>query len=141
MSILDRFFKLDKRNDVLRLFDKFGTNQDNLIQHSYEKNVDAFAVVKKIADIFAASPWIVEQKVDGEWQVAEDNSLQELLDNPNSLKGYTWNDIDEQMITYLLCSGNSYLHGETRLMYCRVIILTLKPTIISFYLILDIVLR
>jgi HK97 family phage portal protein len=113
MSILDRFFKLDKRNDVLRLFDKFGTNQDNLIEHSYERNVDAFAVVKKIADIFAASPWMVEQKVDGEWQVAEDNSLQELLDNPNSLKGYTWNDIDEQMITYLLCSGNSYLYGET----------------------------
>jgi HK97 family phage portal protein len=113
MGILDKFLKLDKRNDLIRLFDKFGTHQDNLIEHSYERNVDAFAVVKKIADIFASSNWIIEQKVDGEWQLAEDNSLQELLESPNTLKGYTWNDIDEQMVTYLLCSGNAYLFGET----------------------------
>ena len=106
-------YKLSKRNDLIRLFDGFGTNQSNLIQHSYEQNVDAYSVVKKISDIFSSTPWMVEQKVDGEWQKAEDTTIHELLENPNQLKGYTWNDIDEQMITYLLCSGNSYLYGET----------------------------
>ncbi len=106
-------YKLSKRNDLIRLFDKFGTNQTNLIEHSYERNVDAYAVVKKISDIFSSTPWMVERKVNGEWQVVEDTSIHELLQNPNQLKGYTWNDIDEQMITYLLCSGNSYLYGET----------------------------
>ena len=106
-------YKLSKRNDLIRLFDRFGTNQTNLIEHSYERNVDAYAVVKKISDIFSSTPWKVERKVNGEWQVVEDTTIHELLDSPNSLKGYTWNDIDEQMITYLLCSGNSYLYGET----------------------------
>lgn len=113
MSILDKFFKLNKRNDLLSLFDKFGTSQSNLIEHSYEKNVDAYAVVKKIADIFVGCGWVVEQKVDGEWQIVEDTTIHDLLENPNQQKGYTWRDIDEQMITYLLCSGNSYLYGET----------------------------
>jgi HK97 family phage portal protein len=112
MSILDKFFNIKKKNDVLTLFDKFGTHQDNLIENSYERNVDAYAVVKKISDIFSSTPWLVEQKVDGEWQIAEENTVQDLIENPNNQKGYTWNDIDEQMITYLLCSGNAYLRGE-----------------------------
>lgn len=112
MDLLGKFFKLDKRNDLLRLFDKFGAKQDMLIEQSYERNVDAFAVVKKISDIFAGCNWIVEQKVDGEWQPADDTTIHELLETPNQLKGYTWRDIDEQMVTYLLCSGNAYLYGE-----------------------------
>ena len=112
MNLLDRFFKLDKRNDLIRLFDKYGTTQERLIEQSYERNVDAYAVVKKISDIFAGCGWIVEKKVDGEWQPAEDTTVHELLESPNQLKGYTWRDIDEQMVTYLLCSGNAYLYGE-----------------------------
>jgi len=106
-------YKLSQRNDFTRLFDKFGINQSNLIQNSYEENVDAYAVVKKIADIFVGCGWLVEQKVDGEWQIVEDTTIHELLDNPNPTKGYTWADIDEQMVTYLLCNGNSYLYGGT----------------------------
>ena len=45
MNLLQRVFKLNKRNDLIRLFDKYNARQDNLIEQSYERNVDAYAVV------------------------------------------------------------------------------------------------
>ena len=113
MNIFDKFLKINKRNNVLRLFDKFGVSQDTLIEKSYENNVEAYAVVKKIVDVFSGCDWMVEEKVDGDWVRVEDTTIHDLLENPNEQKKYTWSDIDEQMIIYLLCSGNAYLYGET----------------------------
>lgn len=113
MDFLKRVFKLDSRNDLLRLFDKYNTNYDNLIDKSYERNVDAYAVVNKIVKVFTGCDWIVERQLNGEWEKVEDTTIHELLENPNSIKNYTFADIDEMLLTYLLCNGNSYLHGET----------------------------
>jgi HK97 family phage portal protein len=33
--------------------------------------------------------------------------------NPNPTKGYTWDDIEEQMLVYLFANGNSYLISES----------------------------
>jgi len=112
MNLLRRVFKLDKRNDLIRLFDKYNTRKDNLIEKSYESNVDAYAVVNRIVSGFSALDWIVERKVDGEWEKVEDTTIHELIENPNQYKGYTFEDIDQMLLTYLLCSGNSYLYGE-----------------------------
>ena len=105
MNLLQRVFKLDKRNDLIRLFDKYNARQDNLIEQSYERNVDAYAVVNKIVNVFTACNWIVERQVDGEWEKVEDTTIHELLENPNQNKGYTFSDIDEMLLTYLLCNG------------------------------------
>jgi len=113
MDFLKRVFKLDSRNDLLRLFDKYNTNYDNLIEKSYERNVDAYSVVNKIVKVFTGCDWIVERQLNGEWEKVEDTTIHELLENPNSIKNYTFADIDEMLLTYLLCNGNSYLHGET----------------------------
>ena len=112
MNLLQRVFKLDKRNDLIRLFDKYNARQDNLIEQSYERNVDAYAVVSKIVNVFTACNWIVERQIDGEWERVEDTTIHELLENPNQNKVYTFSDIDEMLLTYLLCNGNSYLYGE-----------------------------
>lgn len=112
MNLLQRWFKLDKRNDLIRLFDKYNSRQDNLIEQSYERNVDAYALVNRITNVFSSLDWIVERKVDGEWEEIEDTTIHELLENPNQSKGYTFADIDEMLLTYLLCNGNSYLYGE-----------------------------
>ena len=118
MSIVDKFFNLRKRNDVITLFEKFnrkGENLTKLIEKSYECNVDAYSVVKKIVDVYTGTKWIVEQKIDGEWEEVLDTTIHDLMANPNQSKGYTWKDIDEQLATYLITSGNSYLLG-TKLM-------------------------
>ena len=68
MNLLQRVFKIDKRNELIRLFDKFNTKQSNLIDQSYERNVDAYSVVNKIVNVFTSCNWIVERKIDGEWE-------------------------------------------------------------------------
>jgi HK97 family phage portal protein len=116
MSIVDKLFNIKKKNDIITLFEKFGRKDANLtklIETSYESNVDAYSVVKKIVDVYANSKWIVEQNVKGEWEEVEDTTIHDLMANPNASKGYTWKDIDEQLSTYLLTSGNSYLFGLT----------------------------
>ena len=114
MSIIDKFFNLKKGNDIITLFEKFnrkGGNLTDLIEKSYECNVDAYSVIKKIVDVYTGSKWVVEQEVDGEWEIVENTTIHDLMDNPNQTKGYTWKDIDEQLATYLLTSGNSYTLG------------------------------
>lgn len=116
MSIVDKLFNIKKKNDIITLFEKFGRKDANLtklIETSYESNVDAYSVVKKIVDVYTNSKWIVEQNVKGEWEEVEDTTINDLMANPNVSKGYTWKDIDEQLSTYLLTSGNSYLFGLT----------------------------
>lgn len=83
------------------------------LKESYESNIDIFALVRKIVETFKDVNWIVEKRLsDGTYELLEDTTIHELLRSPNVGKGYTWSDIDEQMIVYLLGTGNTYLHGE-----------------------------
>lgn len=93
---------------------KFAMDGNSLIKNSYEKNVDVYAVIKKIVDITKSVDWIIEEKkAGGEIEVLNDTTLHDLINSPNVGKGYSWNDIEEQLLIYLLCSGNAYLFGQT----------------------------
>ena len=92
---------------------EFRLNQKPSLDNTYESNVDAYAVLKKIVDVFKAVDWIVEQKQsDGTYEIIENTTIHDLMANPNDGKSYTWSDIDERLLVYLLGNGNSYLHAE-----------------------------
>lgn len=118
MGLLQNLFrgtiKLNGQGFNQTLFERFlrrDTNHQDIINKAYESNVDAYSVVKKIVDVFTEEEWIVERNVGGTWELVEDTSIHELLENPNMVKGYTMQDIDEQQATYLLNSGDSYMVG------------------------------
>ncbi len=92
---------------------KISLKKDISLEDSYESNVDAYSVVRKIVDVFKSVPWIVEKRLsDGTYELIENTTIHDLMANPNEGKSYTWQDIDEQLLIYLLGNGNSYLHGE-----------------------------
>lgn len=92
---------------------RFAGNPQELIKEGYESNVDVYSVIKKLTDVFLDVPYVVEKRTADGWEVLEDSTLHELMENPNRGKGYTWNDIDEQLLIYLLASGNGYLVGQS----------------------------
>lgn len=126
MGFFSNFFQRKNINqltqhDRIKIFSMLGSfdanklalNGNDMIANSYERNVDVYAVIKKIVDISKSVPWIVEQKQsNGNWKELKDTSIHELMEQPNTIKGYTWNDIEEQMLTYLLVTGNAYIVGE-----------------------------
>lgn len=117
MGLLNGFFKKsieikDRNKLLLEKFSFKSLDNKDLTKVGYESNVDAYAVIRKIVDTSKSINWIVERKTSEGWELMEDNTITPLLENPNSLKGYTWNDIQEQQLIYLLASGNSYLYGE-----------------------------
>jgi HK97 family phage portal protein len=106
------------RQAIMRLFgsfdaNKIGTSPANLIQKGYEENVDVYSVIKKIVDTSKSIEWIVERRTSEGWEVQDDTTIHELMANPNPTKNYTWDDIEEQMLVYLLANGNSYLISES----------------------------
>ncbi len=106
----------------------FAMNGNSLIENSYEKNVDVYAVIKKIVDVSKSIPWIVEEmKPDGTFEPIKDSTLHELMYQPNLTKGYTWNDIEEQLLIYLLASGNAYLYGQTGIMGATILEVDVLP--------------
>ena len=90
----------------------FSRSTDKLLKHGYEENIDVYSVFKKIVDVYNDIPYIVEKRTAEGWEEVEDTTLHELLDKPNKTKQYSFNDIDERLIIYLLATGNSYLVGE-----------------------------
>ncbi len=85
------------------------------VNEGYIRNVDVYSIVKKIVDVSKSIPWVVEkQQSSGNWKVIENTTIHELMNQPNMSKGYTWNDIEEQVLLYLLITGNSYLVGNTQ---------------------------
>ena len=107
-----------ERQTLWKVLGSFGANQlgqskQSYIQKGYEGNVDVYAVIKKLTDVTNSIPYVVEKKVGGVWELFEDSTLAPLMAKPNKGKGYTWDDIDEQMLIYLLANGNAYLVGET----------------------------
>lgn len=107
----------------------FQNNFVNQINVGYTQNVDVYAVVKKILDNSKSVPWIVEKKLaNGSWKILENTTLHELMDAPNDSKGYTWNDIEEQTLLYLLITGNTYLVGNTQFNSSLIEELDILPT-------------
>ena len=106
------------RQSIFRLFGSFNANKiglsdEKFITEGYEKNVDVYSVIKKIVDTSKAVKWIVEERTSEGWEEINDTTIHELMANPNPTKGYTWNDIEEMQLVYLLASGNSYMISES----------------------------
>lgn len=120
MGFLRNLFNLDNRGSdtIWKMFGSFNANHfdtrgNSLIRNSFEKNVDVYAVIKKIIDVTKSHDWIIEQKqASGKWKVLSNTPIHDLIDRPNENKNYTWNDIEEQILTYLLVTGNAYIVGE-----------------------------
>jgi HK97 family phage portal protein len=94
----------------------FGNNPNAQIKEGYLSNVDVYSIIKKIVDISKSIPWVIEQQdSSGEWKELKNTSLHELIDEPNILKGLTWDEIEERVLLYLLITGNVYLVGGKRL--------------------------
>jgi HK97 family phage portal protein len=123
MGLFDNFFNRkttltqQNRDLIYRLFGSFlpkgmAQNDRAYLEEGYESNVDVYAVIKKISETFKAVPTIVERRTSEGWELLEDSTLHELMNNPNPGKGYTWEDIEEMMMVYLLSNGNSYMIGQ-----------------------------
>jgi HK97 family phage portal protein len=123
MGLFDSFFNRkttltqQNRELIYRMFGSFlpkNLQQTDraYLEEGYEANVDVYAVIKKITETYKAVPVIVEQRTSEGWEQIEDSTLHELMNNPNPGKGYTWEDIEEMMMIYLLSNGNSYLIGQ-----------------------------
>lgn len=136
LSVFNNFrLKLSnsKRETIWRTFgsfdaNKFGMSTDSLIQNSYERNVDVYSIIKKIVDVTKSIPWIVEKKkADGTYKILTGTSIHDLMEAPNVTKGYTWNDIEEMILIYLLASGNSYLYGQRGIIGNQIVELDILP--------------
>ena len=88
----------------------YNTNQQ--IVEGYSKNVDVYSIIRKIVDVIKSVPWIVEkQQASGNWKELNNSSIQQLMDNPNPTKQYSWDDIEEMIVIYLIVTGNAYVKG------------------------------
>lgn len=83
-----------------------------IINQTYTGNVDAYAMVRKIVESSKTAEWIVEERTSDGWELLEDTPIHDLMAKPNVSKQYTWDDIQEMLLIYLLTTGNSYLYGE-----------------------------
>jgi HK97 family phage portal protein len=107
----------------------FQNNFVNQINAGYTQNVDIYSIVKKIIDSSKSVPWIIEKKQsNGNYKILQNTTLHELIDAPNNNKGYTWNDIEEQTLLYLLITGNTYLVGNTQFNSSLIEELDILPT-------------
>lgn len=135
-GLKSRFFSLteSQRRSIAQTFGTFYANffsieGNAIITNSYQQNTEVYSLIKKIIDITKSVPWIVEQKMyDGSWKILKDTSVHELMSSPNVSKGYSWNDIEEQMLVFLLCTGNAYVYGETQFGYSLVEELDILPS-------------
>lgn len=108
------------RKLIFKLFGSFNANlfaqnDQQFLQEGYEGNVDVYAVIKKIIDTSKAVPWVVERQSGDTWEIIDNTSIHELMANPNPTKGFTWDDIEEMLLVYLLANGNNYMVGNTQI--------------------------
>ena len=59
------------------------------LQEGYESNIDVFSVIKKIADSFVAVPTIIERRTVDGWELFEDSTIQDLIDNHQLQQSHT----------------------------------------------------
>lgn len=92
---------------------QFALNDTNYLNQGYEGNIDVYSIINKIIKTSSALDWNVKQKQkDGSIQTLTDTPIHELMYAPNTLKNYSWKDINAQIELYLLANGNSYLCGK-----------------------------
>lgn len=100
------------RQQIIRMFGSFAANKLGMgsnasIIKGYQGNVDVFSVIKKIADTSKIVPTIVERSTRDGFEIMTDTSLHELMAQPNEAKQLTWEDINEQVLIYLLSTGRA----------------------------------
>lgn len=89
-------------------FSDFSTQM--AIEKGYAGNADLYAIVKKIASTAAYVPLcLYEYQKDGEKIKIDEGELYELIQQPNRFQSI--NEFIEESITFLLLSGNTYIHG------------------------------
>ena len=123
----------NERQTLYNILGGFNVNslinsQEKQLETGYESNLDVYSVIKKIVDVSIDVPYIVERRTADGWELFEDNTITDLMKNPNVGKGYTWNDIDEQMLVYLLANGNAYLTGQEGLIGNRILEVDVLPS-------------
>lgn len=85
-------------------------NSNRQINEGYMRNVDVYSIISKIVNVSKSIPWVVEKQLaSGEWKELKNTPIHELMANPNDTKGYTWDDIEELTLIYLLVTGNTYV--------------------------------
>ena len=84
-----------------------GVTQDNkLINEGYVSNADVYAIIKKICEVSSDIPFIVEQKTSDGWELDEESSLNNLINNPNPFK--TEKEFRFETMLYLLNTGDIF---------------------------------
>lgn len=86
-------------------------NDDKLINESYAINNIAYSVVNLSNSASTSIPFILcEQTKDGDVEIL-DGGLYDLLQNPNDKQ--VFKEFHEEALTYLLLTGDVFLHGLT----------------------------
>lgn len=106
-----------QRQTFIKMFGNFEANKlftdkDRVIQQGYESNVDVYSIIRTMINAFKNGEWKVKRKTSEGFEIVEDSPIQELFANPNATKGYTMDDIDEMLLTYLWAGGNSFLYRD-----------------------------
>jgi HK97 family phage portal protein len=115
----DTFFNLTDHNVREFIgFDSFkkqSQNEQELINNGYGSNVTAFAIIKRIADAGANLPKQLINADKPDEEPITKGEVYDILQRPGVLQGeiLTQFDFFEAVITYLLATGNTYLHGQT----------------------------
>ena len=94
---------------------KFGfdtyIDDNKLIDQSYAINNAAYSVVKMSTDASTSIPFVLcERTKDGE-ELITSGGLYDLLQNPNDTQ--VFKEFQEEALTYLLLTGDLFLHGLT----------------------------
>ena len=82
----------NERQTLYNILGGFNVNslinsQDKQLETGYESNLDVYSVIKKIVDVSIDVPYIVERKTADGWELFEDNTITDLMKNPNVGKG------------------------------------------------------
>jgi len=96
-------------------FDAFSSNnqsEQKLINTGYGENVTVYSIIKKIAQNGADIPKVLVDLNNPE-EIIEDGEVFDMLQAPGEYQGATLNQFDyfENLITYILSSGNLYQRG------------------------------
>jgi HK97 family phage portal protein len=117
IAIKSGVISLDNNNDTFYssewVGNKYGfgnyQNDNQLIEESYKINNAAYSVVKLSTNASTSIPFILcEETKDGDEEVLS-GGLYNLLKNPND--DQVFKEFQEEALTYLLLTGDLFLHG------------------------------
>jgi len=104
-------------------------NSNSQIIHGYSQNIDVYSIIRKIVDILKSTPWVIEkQQASGVWKELKNTPINTVMDAPNKTKEYTWDDIEEMIIIYLIVTGNAYVKGTKAIGFDGILELDILPS-------------